>query len=106
VTFDTGVTGNWTIISDGAFTGTDVHITSFIAASGDFPNGLALYGAGALTLTGSNGISGAVAVAGAVIEEGGINSPSSQVPEPTTMLLLGSGLVGLAGYGRKKFFKK
>jgi hypothetical protein len=33
-------------------------------------------------------------------------SASAAVPEPSTMLLIGSGLICLAGYGRRKLFKK
>lgn len=41
-----------------------------------------------------------------IVEDNGTDVEFEPVPEPATMLLVGSGLIGLAGLGRRKFFKK
>ena len=37
---------------------------------------------------------------------GSIGPPTNPIPEPSTILLLGAGLLGLVGYSRKRFSKK
>jgi len=61
-----------------------------------------LIGSAYNTATGSSTLFG-LAVYGEITQGGGgVGTP---IPEPGTMMLLGSGLVGLVGWGRKKFRK-
>lgn len=92
------VTGVVPTIQSGTYS---THATALVSYSSNWVN--------YTTNTYALAISGSYPDSENIFNEGNFQDylvPTSPVPEPATMLLLGTGLVGLAGFGRKKLLKK
>lgn len=80
-----------------------------VTVDDSFAGTLDIYHDGTLNVKISSSVLGGFGdfvVAGSTLNVYGDNGDTAPVPEPATMLLLGTGLLGLAGTTRKKFLKK
>jgi hypothetical protein len=83
----------------------NINVTAFV--SGLFTNGYQYVGFQLRELfDGSNEVFGSSRISGGGVPLLIIEYAPAPIPEPSTMLLLGSGLVGLIGYGRRRMKKQ
>ena len=101
-----GYEGSYAVLKYGKGTGGAYDLYGFehVAIMDDGDGILELYGVGNPYIGDSNHPWSQL---GATVDLGekALSHVYAAVPEPTTMLLLGAGLVGLAGFGRKRFKK-
>lgn len=97
---------------DAEFKGPDYGVLSTAYAGVSIPNKPYFLGSVEITINLQQSITGtwesffsSIDSQDVVVSFGSPTSPTQPIPEPATMMLLGTGLIGIAGLGRKKFKK-